>query len=149
MKEEAKSVVITSKILLPFSYTAGRTASRFFTELRDNQRIMGKKCPKCNRVIVPPRKICGKCFAETSEWVKVSNRGTLISYTVVYKPMLHLPKETPLAYGIIKLDGADTNIVHFLGEVDPKEIKPGMLVQAVFREKGEGNILDIDYFKPI
>ena len=149
MKEEAESVVITSKIVLPFSYAAGRTASRFFTELRDNQRIMGKMCPKCSRVIVPPRKICGKCFAETSEWVEVGNKGTLIAHTVVYKAMSHLPKGTPLAYGIIKLDGADTNIVHFLGEVDPKKIKLGMRVQAVFREKREGSILDIDYFKPI
>ncbi|MFQ5759138.1 MAG: Zn-ribbon domain-containing OB-fold protein [Candidatus Bathyarchaeia archaeon] len=149
MKKEAENVVITSKIVLPFSYAAGRTASRFFTELRDNQRIMGKRCPKCNRVIVPPRKICGKCFAETSEWVEVSNKGTLITYTTVYKKMPHLPKGRTLTYGIIRLDEADTNIVHFLREVDPKKIKPRMRVQAVFKEKREGNILDIDYFKPI
>ena len=81
--------------------------------------------------------------------MEISSKGSIVTFTVVYKAMSHLPKGTPLAYGIIKLDGADTNLVHFLGEVDPKKIKHGMRVQAVFREKREGDILDINYFKPI
>jgi uncharacterized OB-fold protein len=56
----------------------------------------------------------------------------------------------PVAYGIIKLDGADTGFVHMLGEVDLDKIKIGMRVKAVFREdERKGNILDINYFKPV
>ncbi|MHA1210339.1 MAG: Zn-ribbon domain-containing OB-fold protein, partial [Candidatus Freyarchaeota archaeon] len=96
-----------------------------------------------------PRRYCGKCLSETSEWVEVGDKGTLVAYTVRYSSSPNLPKEPPLAYGIIKLDGADTNIVHILGEVDLDAIKPGMRVQAVFKEEREGSILDIDHFKPI
>ncbi|MHA1364218.1 MAG: Zn-ribbon domain-containing OB-fold protein [Candidatus Freyarchaeota archaeon] len=148
MKEE-EAVILSTRILLPFTYSVGRIASRFFIELRDNKKIMGVKCPKCGRVLVPPRRYCGKCLSETSEWVEVGDKGTLVAYTVRYSSSPNLPKEPPLAYGIIKLDGADTNIVHILGEVDLDAIKPGMRVQAVFKEEREGSILDIDHFKPI
>jgi uncharacterized OB-fold protein len=55
----------------------------------------------------------------------------------------------PFAYGMMLLDGASTGLVHFLGEVDLKEIKAGMRVEAVFKEERVGDILDIKYFRPI
>nr|MDO8082259.1 Zn-ribbon domain-containing OB-fold protein [Candidatus Freyarchaeota archaeon] len=148
MKEE-EAVTLSTRILLPFSYSVGLTASRFFIELRDNKRIMGTKCPKCVRVLVPPRRYCGECLAEVDEWVDVGDKGTLVAYTIMHKASPNLPKKPPFAYGVIKLDGADTNIVHILGEVDLNKINPGMRVQAVFKDKREGSILDIDHFKPL
>jgi uncharacterized OB-fold protein len=59
------------------------------------------------------------------------------------------PAETPLAYGIVQLDGADTGFVHMLGEVEPEQLRIGMRMQAVFREEREASILDIRYFKPL
>jgi len=40
--------------------------------------------------------------------------------------------------------------MHRLGEVDPKEVKIGMRVQAVWKpaEERVGAITDINYFKP-
>lgn len=148
-KKEEEAVILSTRIVLPFSYSVGRTASRFFIELRDNKRIMGTKCPNCGRVLMPPRRYCGKCLTEAGEWVEVGDKGTLVAYTVLYRSSSNLPKKPPFAYGIIKLDGADTNLVHILGEVDLDKIKPGMRVQAVFKDQREGNILDIDHFKPI
>jgi len=55
----------------------------------------------------------------------------------------------PYAIGVIKLDGADTAITHFIGEVDFKELKAGMKLEAVFNETRNANILDIKYFKPV
>ncbi len=148
-KKEEEAVILSTRIVLPFSYSAGHTASRFFIELRDNKRIMGTKCPKCGLVLMPPRRYCGKCLTETDEWVEVGDKGTLVAYTILHRSSPNLPKKPPFAYGIIKLDGADTNLVHILGEVDLDKIKPGMRMQAVFKDQREGNILDIDYFKPI
>jgi uncharacterized OB-fold protein len=54
---------------------------------------------------------------------------------------------TPIVYGVIQLDGADTGFVHMLGEVDSEQLRIGMRVQAVFKEKREASILDIKYFK--
>jgi uncharacterized OB-fold protein len=142
------SLFIPGRIIIPFNYAAGTIASRFFVELRDHGKILGRRCPKCTRVLVPPRKFCVQCFAPTSEWVEVKPTGTLINFTVVYKTAAHHPQKVPFAYGVIQLDGADTNLVHLLGEIDLGHIRQGMRLRAVFKEKRVGSILDIAYFRP-
>lgn len=149
MSDHVERMVLEGMVDLPFSYSAGRTASRFFIELRDKQRIMGKRCPRCNRVIVPAQLFCKECFVETDEWVEVGPEGTLVTFTVVYRREDHHPEEVPLAYGVIKLDGADTSIVHLLGETDLSQIEHGMRVRPVFSDKRRGHILDIKCFEPV
>ena len=137
------------QIYIPNTYSAGAVGSRFLIELRDNKRIMGIRCPTCNRVYVPAKSVCKDCFAQLNEWVEVSDKGTLLTYTVCHQPNRVQPLEPPLVYGIIQLDGADNGFVHMLGEVDPEQLRIGMRVQAVFKEKREASILDIKYFKPL
>jgi uncharacterized OB-fold protein len=110
---------------------------------------MGTRCPDCNRVYVPARSICKDCFGQLSQWVEVSDKGTLLTYTVCNAPNAVQPTEAPLTYGIVQLDGADTGFVHMLGEVEPEQLRVGMRVQAVFKEEREASILDIRYFKPL
>ncbi|MBL7212227.1 MAG: Zn-ribbon domain-containing OB-fold protein [Desulfobacteraceae bacterium] len=149
MNDHVERMVLQGKVDLPFTYSAGKTASRFFVELRDHQRIMGKRCPRCQRVIVPAQLFCKECFVETDEWVEVGPEGTLVTFTIVYRKENHHPKEAPFAYGIIKLDGADTSMVHFLGETDVTKLEHGMKVRAFFSEERKGHILDIECFRPI
>ena len=137
------------QIYIPNTYSAGAVGSRFLIELRDNKRIMGIRCPTCNRVYVPARSVCKDCFAQLNEWVEVSDKGTLLTYTVTHQATRVQPMEPPLVYGIIQLDGADNGFVHMLGEVDSEQLRIGMRVQAVFKEKREASILDIKYFKPL
>ena len=139
------------QIYIPNTYSAGAVGSRFLIELRDNKKIMGTRCPTCNLVYVPARSACRDCFGELSEWVEVSQKGTLLTYTVTYQSNPVQPVSTPIVYGIVQLDGADTGFVHMLGEVDPEKLKVGTKVKAVFKPKKErqGSILDIKYFKPL
>ena len=137
------------QIYIPNRYSAGAVGSRFLIEIRDKKRITGTRCPTCNRVYVPARSICKDCFGQLDEWVEVSDKGTVLTYTVCNQPNPVQPVETPLVYGIIQLDGADTGLVHMLGEVDPEQLRIGMRVQAVFKEQREASILDIKYFKPL
>lgn len=131
------------------SYAAGETASRFFTILRDQCRIMGTKCPQCGRVLVPARQFCSTCFVDATDWVEVGPGGNLISHTVVHHHEPHHPKAVPFAYGIIRLDGADTNFVHLLGGCEIDTIHNGMRLEAVFAENRDAGILDINYFRPM
>lgn len=136
------------EVRLTLSYAAGETASTFFTTLRDHCRIMGTKCPQCGRVLVPARQFCPKCFMATTDWVEVGPRGNLISHTVVYHHGPHQPRTVPFAYGIIRLDRADTNFVHLLGECEIDTIHNGMRLEAVFANNRGAGILDIAYFRP-
>ena len=130
-------------------YMVGATDSRFFAELRDRGRIMGTRCPTCDLVYVPPRMNCKECFSELDEWVEVGENGMVVTYAIVHEPGIRQPMEPPYVLGIIRLDGANTGLVHCLGEVDPDKVRIGMRVQAVLKEEREGNIRDIKYFKPI
>jgi uncharacterized OB-fold protein len=131
-----------------FLVTVGNTGNKFLTEIRENRQILGITCPTCKKVYVPPRSHCPTCFSRMSEWVKLSGKGTLQTYTIVRYQEPYMPKEVPFAYGVIKLDGADTGIVHLIGGVELDKIKVGMKMEPVFKEQREGSILDIDYFKP-
>jgi uncharacterized OB-fold protein len=137
----------------PFKWSAGIHGSKFLTEIRDNKRFVGIKCPKCGKVYVPLRRVCGPCFAELTELVPVSDEGEIITFTVVsfgfVDPSTGQQKPVPYGYAAIKLDGADTYLLHFVDETDPAKIKPGDRVRAVFEEDGRrsGSLLDIKYFE--
>lgn len=149
MSSTSDNIIYNGHIKMPYSWSVGETGSRFFTELRDHKKIWGTKCPDCGRVFLPPRNNCGHCMVKIKEWVELEPKGTLITYTVVRYESPVLPKTGgPVMYGLIKLDGADTSLLHLLGEVKPEEIQSGMRVEAVFSEQANGNIHDIAYFKP-
>lgn len=141
-------VIHHKKIHMPYTHSVGVVSSKFLRALGDN-RILAIKCVVCSRTYVPPQGVCPSCFANIDEWVELNGQGTLVTYTVIYYPLPTHLTEPPFALGIIKLDGADTSLVHFLGEVNLDNIKIGMKVKPVFKEKPEGNILDIRYFKPV
>jgi len=140
------------QIYIPNTYSAGAVGSKFLTTLRDKGKILGTRCAACNRVYVPARSVCTDCFAQLDEWVEVGDKGTVLTYTIDQesKPVIQ-PTEPPIVYAIIQLDGADTGLVHMLGEVAPERLSVGLRVQAVFKPKTEreASILDIKHFKPI
>jgi uncharacterized OB-fold protein len=139
-----------SRIRLPYTWHVGKVGSRFYQEIKDNCKIWGIKCTKCEWVFVPPRETCPRCYCDMREWVELSDTGTLLTYTVTrYSVPGIQPQKPPFALGIIKLDGASSGLVHLLGEVSLNDISVGMRVKAVFREARRGDYLDINYFKPI
>ena len=143
-----KPIVAEADSISNFQVTAGATGSKFLIDIRDNKKITGIKCPSCSKVYVPPRLHCPTCCVKMSEWVELSGKGTLNTYTVVRYKEPYQPKEPPIIYAVIQLDGADTGLTSILGEVDPDKVKIGMRLEPVFKEEREGSLLDIDHFKP-
>jgi len=137
---------------MPYEWSIGRYGSRFFQEIREHQRFLGIRCPSCNTVYVPPRRLCGPCFRELYELVPLPNRGTLTAFSVVNYPFLDpdtgKPRPIPYTYGYIRIDGADAIFSHIINETDVNRIRVGMKVRAVFKDPREmrGNIQDIRHF---
>ena len=141
--------VVDGKLALPYTYFAGRVGSKFLTTIRDEKKIMGIKCNKCNKVFVPPRQTCDVCMEDIRDnWVDVQNTGEVTNFTVVRYDDKHLPKKAPYVLAMIKLDGADTSLVHVVEGIDLDKAKIGMKVQAVFAKETTNTILDIDHFAP-
>ncbi len=149
MSEDKEKKMFRGRIKVPYKHTAGAYVERFITEIGKNHKIVGVKCPKCGKIFVPPKLICFECFEKMEEWIEVGNQGIIKGFTVITHSTPVLPLEPPFAYGIITLDGADTDFVHIIKESDPKKLKIGMRVEAVFKEKPRKRILDIEYFKQI
>jgi uncharacterized OB-fold protein len=137
------------RIKVPYRHVAGAYVGKFIQEIGKNKRIMGVKCSKCGKVYVPPRMVCFECFEKMDNWVEVRKFGTVKGFTVVSYSTPVMPLKPPFAYAIIELDGADTGFVHIIKEGDPTKLRKGMRVEAVFKDGPEGDILDIQYFKPV
>jgi len=153
-EEKRKDLVVleSGEMEQPFKWAAGAYGSRFLTEIRDNKKFVGAKCPKCGKVYVPLRRVCGPCFQELTELVPVSDEGEIVTYTVVsfgfVDPSTGKQKPVPYGYAAIQLDGADTFLLHFVDETDPEKIKIGARVKAVFEDDGKrtGSLLDVKHF---
>lgn len=141
--------VAEGRLAMPYRYFPGPIPTRFFLALKDEARIWGIRCSRCRTVYVPPEPTCGKCFSKLEEWVEVGKEGILQGYTVTRYSLPVHPVPAPVIYGLIKLDRADTALLHLLGEVQANDLQMGMRVEAVFREPRRGNILDIGYFRPL
>ena len=100
---------------------------------------------------MPPRRVCPSCFTENTQWVNLSGEGTLVSYSIARRRLESIPadRKAPVIWGLVKLDGADTALLHYLDEVRPEEVAIGMRVKAVFAESRTGGIRDISHFKPV
>ncbi len=131
-----------------YVYTLGVAGERFFKEIKENERIMGAKCPHCNMVYLPPKLYCECCFANLEEWVDLGKKGMIYTFTIAAVDINGSKLEKPAIYALIKFEGAHGGIIHKIGETDKVSI--GMKVEAVFKPKQErkASITDIDYFKP-
>jgi hypothetical protein len=142
-------MILKSKINVPYHWWAGDTASKFLVALRDEKVIMGTKCAKCKKVYIPPRKACPVCFGAETEWVKLSDEGTVVSFTVTRRQLAALPRKVPVIFALIRLDGADTALLHYLDGVSPEEVKIGMRVKARFAGERKARMQDIECFAPV
>ncbi len=142
-------MVKESTIEIAYKWTTGKALGRFFTELRDHQKIMAIKCPSCGRVYVPPQEFCESCFVDMNDWVELDGTGTLESFTIIRRQTPNQPVAPPYAVGLIHFTGADTDLIHLIGGVDMDRIHCGMTVKPRWKDEPAGNILDIVFFEPV
>lgn len=135
------------KIEAEYNWSYGQI-SRFFSELKDNKKIMGTKCPQCATVFCPPTSDCPKCWVPT-EWVEVGPQGILLHFTIIHLPNLWMKRKVPYTLGLIKLDGADTGLLQFVDETDKEKLKGNPRVEAVFADERKGYPTDIAHFRLI
>ncbi len=140
---------LTAPHVLEFNYTrtVGPVTGRFLTGLRDS-RIEGVKTAS-GRVIVPPTEYDpDTAESVTDEYVEVGPGGTVTTWAWVSEPRNLQPLERPFAWALIRLDGADTAMLHAVDAGDPGAMKTGMRVEPRWRDERIGMITDIECFVP-
>lgn len=131
-------------------YTLGPAAERFFRTVKDEARLLGTRCGRCGVTYVPGRLFCERCFGELSEWAEVGPEGTVEAVTQVCVGPDGSRLDPPVLLALVRPDGADTVLVHYLDGVAPGDAKIGLRVRPAFRPAGQrtGSILDISHFAP-
>lgn len=137
-----------------YQHTADPVAAHFFQIIRDEQRLVGRRCPECERVLVPPRPFCDRDFVETTDWVDLGSEGVIELSTIVYLTIAGLP-DPPYALAYVRPDGADTAIMNYVRGVDLSDpaagaeaIKIGTRVKIEFDGRRTGRVTDF-HFVPV
>jgi uncharacterized OB-fold protein len=135
-----------------YAWDAGVAIGGYLKGLKAG-KLVGRFCPQCARVMIPPRMFCEHCFCATDRWVDLQDTGTVITYSLCYVTWDMVRLEAPLIPAVIEIDGASPGmgIMHMLGDVEPEAVEIGMRVQAVWKPAAErsGAITDITHFKPL
>jgi uncharacterized OB-fold protein len=141
--------VLTAPHVLEYPYrrSVGPVLGRFFTELRAG-KIVGVRT-QAGRVLVPPQEYDPETGAATSgDFVPVGPGGVVTTWSWVTRPRAKQPLDRPFAWALVKLDGADTALLHAVDAGAIAKMKTGMRVAPRWRSERVGHIADIEYFEP-
>ena len=159
MAEKKEHAVVTGQWpLSAYRWKTERFLDRYLEGLRE-RKILGLRCANCGTVFVPPTIVCARCHSRLrlerdEDWLRVSEQGTVITYTVSYTDVApgglrELSPEERRIFVLVQLDNVDTHILLELKESSEEEVRVGMRVRAVWAEETEGKLSDLACFRPL
>jgi uncharacterized OB-fold protein len=79
--------------------------TRPFWEAAKRHELVVPRCTICDHLFFYPRSECPRCLSDRLEWMKVSGRGRLHTYTIVYQPAnAAFRDDAPYIYAVVQLD---------------------------------------------
>ncbi|MBP8534078.1 Zn-ribbon domain-containing OB-fold protein, partial [Streptomyces sp. MK37H] len=124
----------------------GPVQSAFLTGLRE-RTVLGVRTTD-GRVLVPPVEYDPVTADELADLVEVAPTGTVTTWAWNPSPRRGQPLRTPFAWVLVRLDGADTALLHALDAPGPDAVRTGMRVRIRWAAEREGAITDIACFEP-
>jgi uncharacterized protein len=146
---EGPVTMLATPIRIDYEFTAGLAQSRFLKGISEG-RFLGQRCPKCQKVYVPPRGSCPTDGVPTTDEVVLGNTGIVTTYCVVNVPFQGQAIEIPYICAQILLDRANIAFMGLIQEVPTDEIRMGMRVEAVWVDKKDlaPSMASVKYFRP-
>jgi uncharacterized OB-fold protein len=139
---------LSAPLEIRFDYTRslGPVLSEFMTGLA-RQQILGSRSAD-GRVYVPPAEYDPVTFSPPEELVPVGPEGTVVTWSWQPEPREGQPLERPFAWALIRLDGADTGLLHAVDAGAADQMSTGMRVRPRWAAQRSGHIRDIECFEP-
>lgn len=132
---------------MPYVRTLGPVISRFFTGLRDGEIWANKT--SAGTVQCPPFEYDPSSGADAADdWVQLDGTGTVTSWAWIEEPLRNHLLQEPFAWCLIRLDGADTDLLHAVRVGSKDQMSTGMRVGVRWRGERVGSITDIECFEP-
>jgi uncharacterized protein len=132
---------------ISFDYTRslGPTLGAFATALA-GRRILGTRGWD-GRVHAPPFEYDPVTGAPPSEFVEVGPGGTVVSWTWTDRPLDGQPLRHPFGWALIRLDGADTAMLHAVDAGSADRMRTDMRVTPRWSASPGNGITDIACFE--
>jgi hypothetical protein len=134
---------------IEFDYTRslGPVLSQFMDALAE-RRILGARGAD-GRVHAPPFEY-DPVSAEPpgSDLIEVGPEGTVVSWSWMPEPLAGQPLAEPFAWALIRLDGADTAMLHAVDAGSAAAMRTGLRVRPRWAARPAGSIRDIACFEP-
>ena len=148
MSENEPVTMMRAPTRLEYTVWAGSITRDFLRGIME-KKLIGRRCPGCAKVYVPPRGACPTCGVAVTEAVELPQIGTVTAFSVIRIPFEGQVLEPPYACAHVLIDGADVPLLHIIGQCDVDSVDVGMRVEAVWAEQPEPTLASIRYFRPI
>ena len=141
--------MLATPIRIEYEFTAGLAQSRYLKGIAEG-RFLGQRCPKCQKVYVPPRGSCPTDGVATTDPIELANTGTVTTYCIVNVPFQGQSIEIPYICAQILLDGANIAFMGLIQELPADQVRMGMRVEAVWVEPDQlgPTMASVRYFRP-
>lgn len=106
--------------------------TRPFWEAAKRHELVMPRCKTCDQLFFYPRSECPRCLGSDLEWVRVSGRGRLHSFTIINQPAnAAFRDDVPYVYALVQLIEGPRMISNLV-ECDVESVSVDMPVEAVF-----------------
>lgn len=101
------------------------------------KELLIQKCSDCEKHVFYPRTHCPHCWSNQLEWVQVSGKAKIKTFSVVHRPGHPGWQEAaPFPLGIVELEEGPSMLTQLLVD-SPEELKQGAELQVKFVEVNE------------
>jgi uncharacterized OB-fold protein len=103
-----------------------------------------QRCTSCHRPVFDPAELCRYCGGDELRWEQSAGRGTVYSWSIVWRPQTP-GFEVPYAAAIVDVDEGYQLVTNIVG-CAPEAIHVGMPVEVQFHPIGDDIVFP--YFRP-
>lgn len=148
-EEGAPVTTVITPVHLKYLHSVSPEESRYLRALGEG-KLIGQRCPACEKVYIPPRGSCPTDGVPTTDAVELPDTGIVTTFCIVNVPFLGQRIKPPYVAAYILLDGADIAFLHLVLGCDAADVRMGLRVRAAWKPRDEwGTSLEnIDHFEP-
>lgn len=106
--------------------------------------LVVQHCRDCGHYVFIPQAACTKCLSSDLEWTATSGRGTVYSYTIVYRPQ-QPAFEVPYVVGIIEMEEGWYTLTNII-DCEIEAVHIGMPVEVQFQRMSDE--ITLPMFRP-
>jgi uncharacterized OB-fold protein len=118
--------------------------SRPFWDACRRHELRVQRCAECGSFQFPPLPSCPSCVSLDMQWVELSGRGAVYSFTIARHAVHPAFVDLPYVIALVELEGAGgARLTTRLVDCDPADVRVGTPVEVVFRDLSEGITLPL------